>query len=44
MYLSFCFSLHVAAGSDFLIKLMAWDGKTLGQPGAVFATTDKGIN
>ena len=31
-------------GSQFVIKVMAWDGKMLGLPGAVHAVTDIGIH
>ena len=31
-------------GSQFVIKVMAWDGKMLGLPGAVLAVTDIGIH
>lgn len=31
-------------GSQFVIKVMAWDGKKLGLPGAVLAETDIGIH
>lgn len=32
------------SGSEFLIKVMAWDGKMLGRAGAVIAKTDKDPN
>ena len=31
-------------GSQFVIKVVAWDGKMLGLPGAVHAVTDIGIH
>ncbi|KAK2573216.1 Neogenin [Acropora cervicornis] len=29
-------------GAEYLIKVMAWDGQRLGQPGAIYATTSQG--
>lgn len=37
------FPCLVDSGSEFLIKIMAWDGKMLGRAGAVIAKTDKGL-
>lgn len=34
----------IGPGSQFVIKVMAWDGKMLGLPGAVHAVTDIGIH
>lgn len=34
----------IGPGSQFVIKVMAWDGKMLGLPGAVHAITDIGIH
>ena len=31
-------------GSQFVIKVIPWDGKILGLPGAVLAVTDRGIH
>lgn len=33
----------IGPGSQFVIKVMAWDGKKFGLPGAVLAVTDIGI-
>ncbi|PFX32120.1 Immunoglobulin superfamily DCC subclass member 4 [Stylophora pistillata] len=33
---------RLSPGSRYLIKLMAWDGRTLGPPGATYVTTDRG--
>ena len=34
----------IGPGSQFVIKVIAWDGKMLGVPGAVHAVTDIGIH
>lgn len=34
----------IGPGSNFVIKVMAWDGKKLGLPGAVLAVTDIGTH